>query len=1175
METLEDRRVPASIYTVTSLADTDTPGTLRNAINLANFNHTGTPGDPDIIEFDVAGTISVGSATLGDALPGIAVNEVVIIDGATAPGYSGTPVNTIPGTFATASLFANGLALSGGSSTVKALAITSFSGSGIQFDLNDGNTVLSSYIGVTAAGAAAGNGLDGITIVGTSGNTIGSTTAIGNSSGAGANVISANDGNGIAVLGFGPFVSADNVVLGNYIGTTVDGSAGLGNGGNGICFTDAAGNTLGGSISGAGNVISGNGGNGVLIEGLLSTDNAVIDNYIGTNAAGAAAIGNGGNGMHIRDGARLNKIGGVTPNAVAFTGKPVDGNVISGSGANGVLISDGATFNFLSGNYIGTDLGGTVDLGNAFDGVAIVNADNNALIGTTFPQPPFVYLNLMGGNGGNGLRIHDSDNTTVHANSFGLGGDNATPVGNDQNGVQIGGSSTNTQFGGVIPLGNIVAGNGQNGLVIADTASGTVVFNTFCGLPAFVDTTVGNALDGMLVTSTGGSNLIRTNVIAGNGANGVHISGDATGVRVEQTIIGMNTTGGSPLPNGANGILIDGNAHDNFIGGEQPSVIPENTISGNGANGVAIVGNAANNSIFHSNIGLNSIGDAGFGNSGAGVFIGGNAQNTIVGGTSYFYRNLIGGNLDGGIQIADLATGTQVIGNIIGADRDLQIAIPNQGDGIAISSSNNQIGGASTDEGNTIAFNTGVGVSVNGAVSNGILGNSIFSNTVSGIALANGGNLEQPTPVLVRAFKPTPTTVEISGTFTAASNVTYRIEFFATPSDVTPGQGMNLLGFQDVTTDASGTAEFTFAAPLATTAGTSFTATATDAGDNTSEFSNALPMSDTFFAVGGSNGLVQVYVASTGAFWTQLAPYGPGYSDGVTVALGDVTGDGFQDLVTGAAAGNPHVIVFDGAKLAVGGFDPATSILASWFAYGTGFDVGANVAVGDVNGDGFGDIVTGANTGNPHVEVFSGKDIADGTFDPSGSSLLNSFFAYEVSFDIGVTVAAQYINADGFADIATGTSGGNPHMKVFDGQVLTTGTGTVLMASWFAYELQFNVGAFASIGDVDGDGFGDVITGASIGNPQIRVYSGQAIASGAFDPNADQLAEFFAYETGADIGVTIGAADRDGNGVFDILSGNTSGTPVFKAWSVNTATQSATTVLAGLAEGLSDGIYIA
>ena len=351
-------------------------------------------------------------------------------------------------------------------------------------------------------------------MVGTSGNTIGSTTAQGSSSGLGGNVISGNALTGIHILGDGLTLTNNNLIEGNDIGTNAAGTVAVGNGAQGITISDAAGNTVGGSVAGAANVISGNGADGILITGSNALDNLIVANFIGTDVTGSLALGNGGNGIQITNDARLNTIGGNTPTATAFTGKPVDGNVISGNDLNGVLLTTAAGFNTLSGNFIGTDLTGTQALGNALDGVAIFDgADNNSLIGTTFPQPPFVYLNVVSGNGGNGLRINNANNTTVQANSFGLGDDNMTPVANHLDGVLIEGSSANTQFGGVIPLGNISAGNGRNGVEIADTASGTVCFNTFCGLPAFTVTPVGNALDGFLITSTGGNNVLRTNVI--------------------------------------------------------------------------------------------------------------------------------------------------------------------------------------------------------------------------------------------------------------------------------------------------------------------------------------------------------------------------------------------------------------------------------------------------------------------------------------------------------------------------------------------------------------------------------------------------------------------------------------------------------------------------------------
>ena len=158
LEFLEDRCVPTT-YTVNSLLDTDIgvgdSGSLRYLINLANANHTGTPGAPDLIDFATGGgTISVGALTAGAALPALANNEVVVIDATTEAGYGGTPLVTLDGTLATATSQANGLTISGGASTVKGLAIINFSGNGIQLDTNGGDTVLSSYIGISTLNVA-------------------------------------------------------------------------------------------------------------------------------------------------------------------------------------------------------------------------------------------------------------------------------------------------------------------------------------------------------------------------------------------------------------------------------------------------------------------------------------------------------------------------------------------------------------------------------------------------------------------------------------------------------------------------------------------------------------------------------------------------------------------------------------------------------------------------------------------------------------------------------------------------------------------------------------------------------------------------------------------------------------------------------------------------------------
>jgi hypothetical protein len=301
------------------------------------------------------------------------------------------------------------------------------------------------------------------------------------------------------------------------------------------------------------------------------------------------------------------------------------------------------------------------------------------------------------------------------------------------------------------------------------------------------------------------------------------------------------------------------------------------------------------------------------------------------------------------------------------------------------------------------------------------------------------------------------------------------------------------------------------------------------------------------FALGGSNGVVQVRRVTDGSLITEFSPY-PGYTDGVSVAVGDVAHDGFPDLVTGATVGNPNVKVFKGFDFQNNLFNPNNldpSVLVSFFPYAVSFNVGANVAVGDIENDGYADIVTGATAGNPDVRVYSSKDIAQGTFDPNGHSLRAQWFPYALQFNVGANVAAGDIEHDGFADVVTGATAGNPDVRVYSGKDIAQGTfepnGASLRAQFFPFALQFNVGAFVAVGDVNTDGYADVITGASTGNPQVNVYSGQAIAAGTFDPTTSQLSTFFAFQLGTNTGVSVASARFTNTGQFQVLAGQTTG----------------------------------
>jgi hypothetical protein len=222
----------------------------------------------------------------------------------------------------------------------------------------------------------------------------------------------------------------------------------------------------------------------------------------------------------------------------------------------------------------------------------------------------------------------------------------------------------------------------------------------------------------------------------------------------------------------------------------------------------------------------------------------------------------------------------------------------------------------------------------------------------------------------------------------------------------------------------------------------------------------------------------------------------PGFAGGVRVALGDVTGDGVADYVTGAGpGGGPHVKVFDGVSLAEA---------RSFFAYDAGFTGGIFVAAGDVNHDGIADIVTssGAGAANGQVKVFDG----------AGGGEIRSFTAYP-GFGGGARVAAADLDGDGFADIVTGAGpGGGPHVKVFSGQ-----TGAELR-SFFAFAPQFAGGVSVAAGSWGGEQA--IFVGAGPGGgPQVKVFRMADLS---------ELASFFAFAPGFTGGVNLAWGDFDG-----------------------------------------------
>ena len=188
--------------------------TLRAAIMEAN-----ALAGADNIHFSHAGATSFTPAS---AYP--IITEQVTIDGTTDPDFVSTPVVELNGTSAGA---AAGLKLQAASSFVRGLVINRFSTSGITLQVGDGTAIEGCYIGTDVAGTAAlANGI-GIFISNSNNHIMGGTTA------AARNLISGNTAEGVLIQG-STSGATGNQILGNYIGTDVNGTADLGNGTEGI-----------------------------------------------------------------------------------------------------------------------------------------------------------------------------------------------------------------------------------------------------------------------------------------------------------------------------------------------------------------------------------------------------------------------------------------------------------------------------------------------------------------------------------------------------------------------------------------------------------------------------------------------------------------------------------------------------------------------------------------------------------------------------------------------------------------------------------------------------------------------------------------------------------------------------------------------------------------------------
>lgn len=742
------------------------------------------------------------------------------------------------------------------------------------------NQILGNVIGLGVTNAAVGNTFVGINSP-SSGHTIGGTAA------GARNVISGNASEGILLNGHR--VS----ILGNFIGTDLSGQLARPNARSGMRIQVGNANLIGGTAEGAGNVISGNSRYG--IELTSASTNVIYGNRMGTDVSGTKSVRNLFGGLVALGGSRANRIGDVTSRA---------GNTIGFNNGPGVFISsDGAENNVVRGNMIFSNSGSGIDLGL---GSVTLNDTNDTDTGANQLQN-FPVL-TRASNFAGGTVIHGTLNSQPNTNYTvdfyaNLAPDN---IGWGEGQFWLGSASVTTDTNGDASFSTPLPAPIVRGRYFSATATDAAGNTSEFSKNIFIESVSAGRTFTVINTDDSGFGSLRQAIldanvytaerntiafnIPGAGVQTIYPESQLPVIEGPVLIDGYSQPGSSPntASNGHNGVLLielDGALAGTSLGlhlaGGNSIVrglVINNFINSASTDGVgAIVVRGQGGSRIEGNfIGTVASGMARRGTLMAGVHLIHSSSN-VVGGPTLAARNVIsgvdvlptggGGYFVSGDAVAlnklvsqpENPSGNRIEGNLLGPAADGITPLGNQGSAVRFLQPNSftTIGGTAPGAGNVIAFNgsasypaisCGVDDPLNfGVTGTAVLGNRIHSNVGLGI---KGNLLNSPEgpgnfPFLDSAISSSNVTT-IHGRLHSSSNALHRIEFFA--NDVMEhlghGEGKWFLGWTNTITDSNGLAIFTAMLPTAVSNGYFVCATATDAQNNTSEFSPRVRVGD-------------------------------------------------------------------------------------------------------------------------------------------------------------------------------------------------------------------------------------------------------------------------------------------------------------------------------------------